>query len=133
MVNIVVEAEVRPTEDLEKVKKAILSVIKPESVEVEELGSGYRVVRARGSSIESLEPLRNMARAQQVEPAFRSYLYKYRRGGALTILLHKQAAFVGKLSLVDSDKESPLGPVRVEIEGTEEEIEKLIDYLAPEE
>ncbi|MEM4869440.1 MAG: RNA-binding domain-containing protein, partial [Desulfurococcaceae archaeon] len=95
MVLVTVEAEIRPTEDPEKVKKAVLAVVNPESIEVEELGEGYRVLRARSTRIESLEPLRNMARAQEAEPALRSYLVKYRYGNTITILLHKQAAYAG--------------------------------------
>ncbi|MEM3346525.1 MAG: RNA-binding domain-containing protein [Desulfurococcaceae archaeon] len=129
MVLVTVEAEVRPTEDPEKVKKAVLAVVNPESIEVEELGEGYRVLRARSTRLESLEPLRNMARAQEAEPALRSYLVKYRYGNTITILLHKQAAYAGKMSLVDSDKESPLGPIRLTIEGTNEELNNAIEYL----
>lgn len=127
------EAEVRPTEDLEKVRKAVLSVIKPDEITVEELGMGFRIIRATSSRIESLEPLKNMAKVQQVEPALRSYLLKHRYGNTISILLHKQAAYVGKLSLIDSNRESPLGPIRVEIEGSEEELARVVEYLTKEE
>lgn len=132
MIVITVEAEVRPTEDIEKVKKAVLAVINPESMEVEELGGGYLVVRAKSTKIESLEPLRSMAITQLAEPALRSYLVKYRYGNTITILLHKQAAYVGKMSLVDSEKESPLGPIKLTIEGVEEELDRIIEYLTSE-
>lgn len=129
MVEIVVEVEVRPTEDLEKVKKALSTVVSTSDFTVEEIAKGFRIIRAKCNVVECLEPFKNTIRIQQIEPAVRAYLYKYKRNGTLAILLHKQAAFAGKISLVDSDRESPLGPIRVEVSGTEEEINELIKYL----
>lgn len=132
MVEIVVETEVRPTEDLEKVKKAVLSVLNPDEISIEEIGGGFRILRAKSTRIESLEPLKRMAITQEAEPALRSYLLKYKYGNTITILLHKQAAYAGKMSLIDSDKESPLGPIRLSITGTEEELESTVKYLTGE-
>lgn len=129
MVEITVEAEVRPTEDIDKVKRAVLAVIVPDSIEVREVGSFLKVVVAKSNKMESLEPLKRMAFAQEAEPALRSYLLKYKLGNTITILLHKQAAYAGKMSLVDSDKESPLGPIRLTVVGSEEELNNLINYL----
>ena len=44
-------AEVRPTEDIEKVEKALLKVVKPEEIEVEEVTRGFRVLRAKCSRV----------------------------------------------------------------------------------
>lgn len=129
MVEITAEVEVRPSEDIEKVKKALSTAIELGNFVVEELTRGFSVIRVSCSKIECLEPFRNAIRVQQIEPAVRSYLYKRKENGILTILLHKQAAFAGKISLIDSDRESPLGPIRIEIRGTKEEIEGIIDYL----
>lgn len=132
MVEIVAEVEVRPTEDLDKVKKALSTAISVTDFVVEEIAAGYRVVRAKCTSVECLEPLRNAIKAQQIGPAVRSYLHKHWRGGALTILMHKQAAYAGKVSLVDSERESPLGPIRIEVLGTEEEVNGVVEYLTGE-
>ncbi len=132
MVEITVEAEVRPTEDIEKVKTALLNIARPEDLEVEEVTTGFRVMRIKCSRIECLEPLRNMIKSQQIEPAFRAHLEKYWEGDTITILLHKQACYVGKISLIDSYRESPLGPIKLTIKGTEEELEKIIEYLTSE-
>ena len=129
MVEVVVEVEVRPSEDIEKVKKALSTVVDMSDFTVEELVKGFRVLRVKCGRVECLEPLRNAIRIQQIEPATRSYLSRRREKGLLTILLHKQAAFAGKVSLLDSDRESPLGPIRITIYGTDEEIEEIVDYL----
>jgi len=129
MVEVVVEAEVRPTEDIEKVKKALLNVVKPEEIEVEEVTSGFKVLRAKCSRVECLEPLRGIIKLQQIEPAVRAHLEKYWREDSITILLHKQACYAGRVSLVDSERESPLGPVKLSIRGSREELKRTIEYL----
>jgi predicted RNA binding protein with dsRBD fold (UPF0201 family) len=88
VVRVIVEVEVRPTESEEKVKRAVFSIIKPTNIKVEELYEGFKLIRAECNSIECLEPLREMARRQQAEPALRSYLIKYKYGIRITLLLH---------------------------------------------
>jgi len=128
MVRITVEAEARPTENVEKVKQAVRNIFVGDII-VQEQGNGYRLVKGISLTIDALKPLRDLARMQQVEPALKSYLYKYLENNTITLLLHKQAAYAGKLSLIDSEKESPLGPIRIIIEGDEGELSNLIEYL----
>jgi len=128
MVRITVETEARPTENVEKVKQAVRNIFAGDII-VQEQGNGYRLVKGISLTIDALKPLRDLARMQQVEPALKSYLYKYLENNAITLLLHKQAAYAGKLSLIDSEKESPLGPIRITIEGDEGELNNLIEYL----
>lgn len=129
---IVVEAEIRPTEDPEKVKKAISTIIKIMEYDVETISQEYRVMRVKCNNIQCLEPLRDAIRSQQIEPAVRAHLYRYLGERELIVLFHKQAAYMGKISLVDSDRESPLGPIKLEITGLREEIEELIEYITSE-
>jgi len=123
-----VRAPVKPTEDVEKVKKAVLNVFAGEVVVLDE-GGGYCTVEGYSTSREALVKLYNLIRAEQIEPAFRSYLLRNRRGNTITVLLHKQAAFMNKISLIDSDRESPLGAIHIEIET--DNPDELIDWLAP--
>ncbi|MEM3926778.1 MAG: RNA-binding domain-containing protein [Desulfurococcaceae archaeon] len=132
MLKVIVEAEIRPSEDPEKVKRAILNIIETENILIEELGNGYYVMRALGYNKECLRPLRNAIRTQQIEPAFRSYLERYRHGESIAILLHKQASYVGKISLIDSEKESPLGPIKLIITGDDDELNEIVEYLTAE-
>ncbi|MEL9908440.1 MAG: RNA-binding domain-containing protein [Desulfurococcus sp.] len=129
MVKIIVEAEVRPTEDAEKVKKAVKNIFAGDII-IQELGNKYRVVKGVSLTIESLKPLKNLAKTQQVEPALKNYLIKYRTTTSISLLLHKQAAYAGKLSLIDSEKESPLGPVKIIIEGDANELEEVVKYFS---
>ncbi|RLG80751.1 MAG: hypothetical protein DRO13_02985 [Thermoprotei archaeon] len=122
-------AYAKPTEDPEKVREAVLNVFNGEVVVVEE-GKGYYRVEGFSNSRSSLNKMYNLVRAGQIAPAVRSYLLKNKRGNAITILLHKQAAYMGKISLIDSDRESPLGAIRIEIE--HDNPYEIINWLAPE-
>jgi len=123
----VVEAEARPTEDVEKVKQAILRIIEPEDIVVE--GEDYRRIVATASSLESLQKLRWMLRAERILDAARGAMRKGVEPGRLTFYLHKQALYNGRLSFISGDFESPLGAVRVVIEHPEPR--RVIDWLAP--
>jgi len=126
MLKITVEAEVRPTEEVEKVKRAVGSFYKGEVV-VEEVREGWFVVRGVSNNIEDLKPLRDKARAEGVEPALRGYLLKNMKGDTTSLLLHKQAAYAGRISLIDTPKESPLGPITISIES--DDLYEAINYL----
>jgi len=125
---IIVETIVKPTEDLEKVKKAVLNIFDGELSIIEEKDN-YRIIRCESSSRNSLEKLQNLIRMNQIIPASRTYMLKNIYGNTLTILLHKQAAYMNKLSFIDSDKESPLGAVKIMIE-TDDPM-SVVDWLAP--
>lgn len=124
---IVVEAEVRPTESIEKVKSAILNIIDPEDIEVE--GGEYKRIIAVSSSLQSLERLRRLLRVERILDAARGAMKKGISEGRLVFYLHKQALYAGRLSFVSGDYESPLGAVRVVIEHPEPR--RVLDWLAP--
>lgn len=125
---IEVYAKIKPTEDPNKVKKAVQNVFNGDIIVVDE-GDGYKRIEAFSSSISSLERLYNLIRAKQIIAAARSYLYKGLRGKTITFMLHKQAAFAGKISFIDSDRESPMGGIRFIIET--DDPKRVIDWLAP--
>jgi len=125
MVKIEVEAEVRPTENVEKVKRAVLNVYSGDLILVG--GGNYSFLKGMSMDLRSLEPLRKLIRSQQIEPAAKSYLLRRMSNGELTILLHKQAAFASKISFIDDAKESPLGPIKIYITG--DNLAEVVNYL----
>ncbi len=128
MVLIEVETEIRPTEDVEKVRKAVLNVFEPSSIEIKDYG-GYKTLIATSHSLSSLEKLHSILRIQGILDAARSFLKKGVRGTMLVFKLHKQAAYAGKASFVDEDHESPMGPIIFKIEYPEPYA--VIDWLTP--
>ncbi len=125
---IYVETIVKPTEDLEKVKKAILNVFKGE-IRVIDKGNGYYKIEGFSTDKSSLEKIYNLIRIHQIISAARNYFFKGLRGNTISFMLHKQAAFMNKISFIDSEKESPLGAIKFIIET--DDPRKLIDWLAP--
>ncbi|RLG82290.1 MAG: hypothetical protein DRO40_08085 [Thermoprotei archaeon] len=123
-----VEAEVRPTEDPEKVKKAVLNVFKG-AVNIVENQRGFLVVFGESYTAESLRKVYELIRIQRIMDAARKSLRKGLTKDTLVFKLHKQAAYAGKLSFIDSDIESPLGPIVFYVESAD--IMRVIDWLAP--
>lgn len=123
-----VRAPVYPTEDPGIVEKAV-SRIYSCGLEVDVGVDGYGEIRGYSENPRCLEGLHRLIREQMIMDAVRKYLSRSRRGNTVTILLHKQALTAGKISLVDSHNESPLGAVEITIESGDPQA--LIDWLAP--
>jgi predicted RNA binding protein with dsRBD fold (UPF0201 family) len=129
MVRVRVEAEVRPTEDVEKVKQAILNLFTPDRIWVEDLGRGYRLIVGEAYSLQSLRKLWELLRQERILDAARSYMLRGIDRGMLTFKVNKQAAYVGHLSMVDMDSEAPMGPITFIIEHRSPR--DVVDWLAP--
>ncbi len=129
MVKIRVEVEVRPTEDLEKVRRALLNVFEPGKIEVIERDKGYRLLVGESNSYRSLLKIHELIRRERIMDAARSMLRKGVIGNMLIFKVNKQAAYQGRLSFVETDSESPMGAITFIIE-TDNPYE-VIDWLAP--
>ena len=117
-----VEAEVKPTEDKEKVEAAVKRIFPTLELSQTENSLVGESIRA-----ESLDRLHQLLRQQAIRDSARSMMLRSRRGTVVQFMLNKQVAFVGKVSFTGG--ESPLGPIVVTLEAPD--IERLIDYLAP--
>lgn len=123
-----VEAEVRPTEDLEKVRKAIQNIFNVENLRVAEAGE-YKILVGESGSITSLIKLREMIIRERIADTARRIIMRNSAERYVSFKINKQAAFAGKLSFVEDDRESSLGPINIFIEARD--IKELIDWLAP--
>lgn len=129
MVYIRVEAEVRPTEDVNKVLKAVSTVVKTGNVKIEDVGRGYRMIIVESTDILSLKPLHNSLRRYRILDTAREYMFKHKHGESVIIMFNKQAAYQGHISFVEAPNESPLGAIVMTISSPR--IDKVIDWLAP--
>jgi predicted RNA binding protein with dsRBD fold (UPF0201 family) len=117
---LTVEAPVRPSEDEQKVRRAILNLFP--DVELR------RMDGALAGEGRSLNKFGELLRRFRIRDAARGQLLHGRRGDNCTVFrLSKQAAYVERVNF--SPSESPLGDITVRIE--DEQLDGLIDRLAP--
>lgn len=123
-----VRVEVNPTEDEEKVKRALENMVVYEELRTEET-DGKKYLVAVGYGYKSLIKIHNLIKSQGIEDSARSVLVKGIEENKLVFQVHKQAAYVGALTFVTEKGESPLGSLTFIVETND--VKRLIDWLAP--
>lgn len=126
-ITVRVSALVYPTEIEDKVRIAITNLFK-----VELVLRNYGVPQLYGEGgIESLRKLHMILRDLRILDTSRRIFMNNIEGNTLQFRLNKQVAFVGKVNFPVA--EESLGSIHVEISSEkEEDIMKIIDWLAPE-
>jgi len=76
-----------------------------------------------------LTKLYNLLRRERIRDAARAVLFGGMSERTIVFYLNKQVAYVGHVSFSQPVGESPLGPIRVEIEC--DNPREIIDWLAP--
>jgi predicted RNA binding protein with dsRBD fold (UPF0201 family) len=122
-----VETEINPTEDEEKVKKAVANIFDAASAEVKPSYEGS-MLYATAKGRESLVKLRLLLSSDRIRDAARKVFFGGLRGNTVRFCLNKQVAFAGHVSFCEETGESPLGPIKVTIEC--DHPQQLIDWLA---
>lgn len=127
-ITVQIEAEVNPTEDEAKVKSAMENIFGTLQFEVKPLKRGS-LLTAKTRGTDGLTKLYNLLRRDRIRDATRSVLYKGLSEQSIIFYLNKQVAYAGHVSFSQPSGESPLGPIRIEIQC--DDPRKLIDWLAP--
>ena len=117
MQRVRVSVPVRPTEDADKVRRALLNVFPDLRIDASE--------DALRGTTESLDRLRELIRKLKIRDTARRVLLRGREGDLTRFDLSKQAAFSGRVSFA---ADSPLGDIAVEIES--DRLEDVIDFVA---
>jgi hypothetical protein len=126
-VRVTVTANLNPTEDEAKVRRALLNIF-PEGKPVRvNRPDGFDLMRVEGSGMSFLETFRRLLKQDRIRDTARRLLLARIGGEGITIYLHKQAAFAGHASFCAPVGESPQGPITVRIETPSPEL--VIDYL----
>ncbi len=120
-----VEAYVYPTEDIEKVKRAMLNLIPDLEFEAFDRGE-YLLLGGRTADKKALHRLYELFRGQAILDTARAFLEEGYFGEEIIIRVHKQAAYAGK---VNFNEESPLGPITIIIKTKDPK--RLMRWLAP--
>ena len=126
-VTVFAQAEIYPTESEDNVKAAVNNVLDNTTITVKPSIKGSTLTAiAKGQ--DSLIKLRNMLRNDRIRDASRRLLFKSIRGNMISFCLNKQVAFAGHVSFSEETAESPLGPIRINIET--DNPQQLIEWLA---
>jgi uncharacterized protein len=126
-ITVFVETQINPTENEESVKAAVNNFLDNATITIKPFLKG-KSLTAVAKGQDSLFKLRILLHNDRIRDASRRLLFKSIRGNMISFYLNKQVAFVGHISFSEESSESPLGPIRVNIET--DNPEQLIDWLA---
>ncbi|MCL2359567.1 MAG: hypothetical protein LBH74_06040 [Nitrososphaerota archaeon] len=126
-VDVLVETDINPTENEEKVRIAINNVLGGATFTVKPAQRGS-ILTAHAKSQDSLTKLRNLVRNDRIRDATRKLLLKKIRTDTINFYLNKQVAYAGHVSFSEETAESPLGPLRFTIKT--DNPQQLIEWLA---
>lgn len=124
--DVTIRSIVYPTEDQEKVKKAIKNLMGDISLKTLNEGD-VTFIKGREKGLESLRQLRNTIGRARIRSATRALFERIAEENLLSFGLNKLAAFSGHVSFYDSH--SPLGPIQITMKGN---ITEAIQYLCGE-
>ncbi len=113
-------ARVNPTEDLDKVIKAISNIFKFDELEI---GKGYVIVTGKK---DSLQDLRESLKIRKIRDTAQKMFLKGIEGDRIVFSLSKQAALVSIPNFVDRQM-SALGEIKVTIET--DNVEGFIEWM----
>jgi predicted RNA binding protein with dsRBD fold (UPF0201 family) len=127
-VEVHVEVEVNPTEDPDKVKGAVEKIFG--SLEFETRSRDWEtLLMAKMKGINGLTKLRDLLRRERIRAAARRVFFGGLDEKSIVFYLNKQVAYVGHVSFSKPTAESPLGPIRIQIQC--DNPRELVEWLAP--
>ncbi len=121
-----------PTEDIQRVEKAIENILGPTTqsrIELEE----FTEISATVTNKNSFAILRQAIHDKRIIDAARVRLLKNLDEFTTFMLFDKQAAYTGKLRLIDNNhEEPPLGSIEIKFEfESESKFEEFLDWFSP--
>jgi len=113
---------INPSEDSEKIKKAISNVFPYTTVKTEIFS-----IVAQSKDLNSLEKIHETIHSHQSQNIYRRNLEKNLKDDSTWFYLNKQAAFAEEIAICEEAEESPLGPIKVIM--TSPDIDRIIDWI----
>jgi hypothetical protein len=127
-IKIYIEVEINPTESEQKVIEAVENLFSDITMQVKTL-ERERLLIAESRTLETLTKIYNLLRRERIRSAARTVLRRGLDGNVISFCLNKQVAYAGHISFCEEKAESPLGPIKVQIES--DNPRDLINWLAP--
>lgn len=119
-----VRATVAPTEDPSKVLIAVKNVVGDCQYSSTNLGDAIEVV---SGDIRCLQKVHDQLRDRHVRDAARRLLLHRLSGNSIEVSFNRQAAYAGVVSVSTDDAESPLGPIKMNLQC--DRPDELVDWL----
>jgi len=126
-VRVRVWAKINPTEDPEKLVKAFKNIVGERFSD--RISVGEDVIVADIDGLDALAPIYEQVRARRTMAVLRRLLLENRVGNTSRIYINRQAAYAGIIVFAETEEESPLGPILLEIESNN--LDELVEWLVP--
>ena len=122
MTTIKIKAQLQPTEDPEKVSKAITNLFGaiPLTIDQEQV-----IITGKLDEINQLTDLRSRIAQDRIRTTISNTLTRWTDNDYLSFGFNRQAAYAGHVSL-NLTNEDPMGPIQVQIRG---DVQDAIDFL----
>lgn len=126
-IKITVHANLKPTEDIKKVEKAIQNILGIEDIVIT-LDNKERII-TKTENQKGLDNIYEKLRSRQCTGVARRLLLQNMSKNNTWIYYNKQAAFVNVHNICEEDTDSPLGHIKIIIHTNNPK--EIIDWLAP--
>ena len=117
-----VSCQINPSEDPSKVKTAVLNIFPNLEISISD-----ELLTGKSNDIGTLSNISKSIHTKNTTNNYQKILKKNSNENSTWFYLNKQAAFVSKVALCNESDESPLGPIKVVLEGND--IENIIQSL----
>ena len=117
-----VSCQINPSEDPSKVKTAVLNIFPDLEISISD-----ELLIGKSNDMDTLSNISESIHSKNTKNIYQRILEKNSNENSTWFYLNKQAAFVNTVSLCNESNESPLGPIKVVLEGND--IENIIQSL----
>ena len=117
-----VSCQINPSEDPSKVETAILNIFPDLEISISD-----KLLIGKSNYMNTLSNISESIHSKNTKNIYQRILKKNSNENSTWFYLNKQAAFVNTVSLCNESNESPLGPIKVVLEGND--IENIIQSL----
>ena len=117
-----VSCQINPSEDPSKVETAILNIFPDLEISISD-----KLLIGKSNGMNTLSNISESIRSKNTKNIYQRILKKNSNENSTWFYLNKQAAFVTTVSLCNESNDSPLGPIKVVLEGND--IENIIQSL----
>ena len=117
-----VSCQINPSEDPSKVETAILNIFPDLEISISD-----KLLIGKSNDMDTLSNISESIHTKNTKNIYQRILKKNSNENSTWFYLNKQAAFVNTVSLCNESNESPLGPIKVVLEGND--IENIIQSL----